>query len=487
MTQRRRAEEAEAFRQSEQRWRSLTEALPQLVWSATPDGACDYFSTQWTEHTGVAEADLLGWRWLETLHPEDREPTRQFWLESVAGHHPYDVEYRVRRRDGEYRWFKTRGVPIRDDGGNIVKWFGTCTDITDLRQTEEALRASEQRFRVFVDHAADAFFLHDGDDGRVLDVNRRACESLGYTRDELLGMTPFDFDPDLTPALIEDRIRKLNAGETIAFEARHRRKDGTIFPVEVRGKAFREGGRGFLVSLVRDITDRKRAEEALRDSEERFRTLAKATNDAIWDWCLASNKVWWNEGILTLFGYRLENDEADPAWWLDRVHPEDREAVEQFFFDVVRGTDLTWVDEYRFRCADGSYKDVYDRGYILRDADGRATRMIGAMLDITDRKRAQEALRCSEERFRNYFELSLTPMAITSPEKGWVRVNEKLCELLGCARGGPAEPDLGRADPPRRPRRRRSPVRTHAGGARSTATPWRSASCTGTARWFIRS
>jgi PAS domain S-box-containing protein len=140
VTQRRRAEEAEVFRASEQRWRSLTEALPQLVWSATPDGACDYFSTQWTEHTGVAEAELLGWRWLETLHPEDRAPTRQFWLESVAGRHPYDVEYRVRRRDGEYRWFKTRGVPIRDGGGTIVKWFGTCTDITDLRQSEAALR-----------------------------------------------------------------------------------------------------------------------------------------------------------------------------------------------------------------------------------------------------------------------------------------------------------------------------------------------------------
>src|SRR5262249_23637975 len=118
ITERKRVEEA--LRESEQRWRSLTEALPQLVWSATPDGTCDYFSSQWTDHTGVAEADLLGWRWLETLHPDDREPTRRFWLDSVAGHHAYDIEYRVRRRDGEYRWFKTRGVPIRDTGGGIV-------------------------------------------------------------------------------------------------------------------------------------------------------------------------------------------------------------------------------------------------------------------------------------------------------------------------------------------------------------------------------
>jgi PAS domain S-box-containing protein len=111
----------EALRDSEQRWRSLTEALPQLVWGARPDGACDYFSTQWTNYTGVAESDLLGWRWMDALHPDDREPTRQVWMESVAGRQPYDVEYRIRRRDGTYGWFKTRGTPIRDADGSIVK------------------------------------------------------------------------------------------------------------------------------------------------------------------------------------------------------------------------------------------------------------------------------------------------------------------------------------------------------------------------------
>jgi len=108
----------EALRESEHRWRSLTEALPQLVWTATPDGACDYFSTQWTEYTGIPESELLGWRWLETLHPDDREATRQFWTDSVAGRGAYDVEYRVRRSDGEYRWFKTRAVPDRHVHGH---------------------------------------------------------------------------------------------------------------------------------------------------------------------------------------------------------------------------------------------------------------------------------------------------------------------------------------------------------------------------------
>ena len=128
----------------------------------------------------------------------------------------------------------------------------------------------EQTLRMFVDHASDAFFLLD-DDWVFLDVNRQACLSLGYTREELVGMNPADFNPDITPSVREDLDRRIDAGEVIALESRHRRKDGTVFPVEVRAQAFREGGRRFGVALARDVSDRKRAEEALRASEERFR------------------------------------------------------------------------------------------------------------------------------------------------------------------------------------------------------------------------
>jgi len=137
----------EPLHNGEEHWRRLVEALPQLVWSATPDGACDYFSAQWTQYTGVAESELLGWRWMDVLHPDDRHSTRQLWTDSVAERHAYDVEYRVRRHDGVYRWFKTRGVPVRDSKGNIVNWFGSCTDITDAKHTEEALRHREQELQ----------------------------------------------------------------------------------------------------------------------------------------------------------------------------------------------------------------------------------------------------------------------------------------------------------------------------------------------------
>src|SRR5205823_5108175 len=129
--------------------------------------------------------------------------------------------------DGSVRWLSTTKMPFRDKEGTITGTFGVSREITKLKLAEEALRESEQRFRTFVDHATDAFFLQD-DRGVILDLNRQACESLRYTRDELVGKTPSDFDPDITPATMEELNRNLNAGEMVAFESRHRRKDGTL-------------------------------------------------------------------------------------------------------------------------------------------------------------------------------------------------------------------------------------------------------------------
>src|SRR5262249_22892968 len=121
----------ERLRESEQRWRGLTEALPQLVWTATPDGSMDYGGVQTVQYIGRPLSELLGWGWLEMLPPEDQERTRQAWRGAVEkGQSEYEIEHRFRRFDGTYRWFKTRGVAIRDSRGNTVKWFGTCTDIT---------------------------------------------------------------------------------------------------------------------------------------------------------------------------------------------------------------------------------------------------------------------------------------------------------------------------------------------------------------------
>ncbi len=136
----------EELARSELRWRTMTEALPNLVWTDLPNGECDWLSSQWGKYTGIPEQELLGLNWLDkVIHPDDRERTLACWQAACADKADYDLEYRIRRYDGEYHWFKTRGVPVRDAQGKIIYWFGTCTDIEDVKRLEASLREADRR------------------------------------------------------------------------------------------------------------------------------------------------------------------------------------------------------------------------------------------------------------------------------------------------------------------------------------------------------
>jgi PAS domain S-box-containing protein len=159
-------------------------------------------------------------------------------------------------------------------------------DRRERKQAEEELRDSEVRFRTFIDHAADAFFLHDNDEGgTILDMNRQACESLGYSREELVEMTCYDIDAGLDPVSMEQLEARMQNGKTIAFETLHRRKDGTVFPVEVRARPLRQSGRLLAIALVRDVTERKQAEQErlanvhFLESMDRINRAMQGTND----------------------------------------------------------------------------------------------------------------------------------------------------------------------------------------------------------------
>ena len=202
---------------------------------------------------------------LQCVHTEDRSRMVEGADQALRGGPRYDVEYRVIRPDGTIRIVHSQGDVIKDESGRPRRMFGTVQDITSRRQAELELRASEARFRVLVDHATDAFFLHD-DQGTILDVNRQACESLGYSREELVGKTPYDLDGDADRSFMDGMGARLERGEVIAFDSRHRRKDGTLLPVEVRVRPFSQGGRRFAVSLARDVTERRRYQEQLESS-----------------------------------------------------------------------------------------------------------------------------------------------------------------------------------------------------------------------------
>jgi PAS domain S-box-containing protein len=183
--------------------------------------------------------------------------------------------------------------------------------------------------------------------------------------------------------------------------------------------------------IVQDITRRKQAEEKLRAATEQFRVVAQVTNDAIWDWDLATDKLSWNEGVQTLFGYSPEQVSDSIAWWYEHIHPDDRDAVVEGIHEVIDAGGQQWSDEYRFVKEDGTFADVLDRGFILHDSSGKPVRMLGGMTDMTERRIAEEKLRESEEKFRDLADniSQLAWMAEASGSIFWY--NERWYEYTG--------------------------------------------------------
>ena len=188
-------------------------------------------------------------------------------------------------------------------------------------------------------------------------------------------------------------------------------------------------------SMSIDVTQRKQAEESLRLSQERFEIVVRATNDVVWDWDLAHDTIWWNANFFSAYGFRREDVERDASSWTTRIHPDDRDRVLAGIHRIIDGGGNSWSDDYRFLRADGSFADIFDRGFIVRDAAGKGVRMIGAMQDVTERKQADIRLRDSEAKYRGLIEQASDGIFITDAWGHYQLVNSRACEMLGYAEG----------------------------------------------------
>ena len=286
-------------------------------------------------------------------------------------------------------------LPIRDASGAVVYGMGVALDITDRKGEQERLAENESRLRAIIDAEPECVKVLDGS-GHVLTMNPAGLAMVeADTPEQIIGQNVLRVvAPEYHKAFTE-LSRRVSAGDTGTLEFEIIGFKGTRRWLETHAVPLR-GPRGEIHSVLgitRDVTKRKHAEQALRESQERLQLVARATNDAVWDWDLVTDELWWGDGFQNMFGYTLDDIEPGAASWYNRLHLEDRERVITAIRAAIDGGETSWSDEYRFRRKDGGYAEIFDRGYVIHDANRRPIRMVGSMMEVSERKRTEAQLR----------------------------------------------------------------------------------------------
>jgi formate hydrogenlyase transcriptional activator len=253
----------------------IIDAIPALAWAARPDGAAEFVNQRWLDYVGLAFDDARDWGWTAAVHPDDLPSLKEFWRERLASGESGEIEARLRRYDGDYRWFLVRVSPLQDESGKIVRWYGTNTDIEDRKRAEDTIRSAEQNLRLLVDSIS-GLVATMGASGEVLLLNRQLLDYFGKTNQELRNWATGDVvHPDDLPSVIVKWRRCFESGEPYEIEHRLRRADGVYRWFQARGlPAADENGR--IVRwhlLLTDIDDRKRAENELAKAIEEIGRL----------------------------------------------------------------------------------------------------------------------------------------------------------------------------------------------------------------------
>lgn len=368
----------------------LAEAMPHMVWSANAEGAVDYMTSRMLEFSGRSMDEILGWGWMELVHPDDVPTALADWEAAAEAAAPYRSEFRFRRSDGVYCWHVAQAQPVLDDEGAVLRWYGTAIDVHDRRLVEDEARRLAHRLKATFESITDAVLTIDRD-WRITYVNTRAEQLLGRSRTELLDRDLWDaFPEERGSAFQREYERAFRDGEPVQLEEYYEPIESWL---QVAAYPSDEG----LAIFFRDVTRERATQERIRASEERFRTVARVTSDVIWDWDLATGEVWWSEGLRDTFGYDRDAIPPSSESWKRLVHPDDLDRVLAGIRRAIDGDAETWEDQYRFVCADGRIAKVSDRGFIVRDDEGRGLRMVGGVSDETEHLEAIGTLRQQAE------------------------------------------------------------------------------------------
>ncbi|HVI09526.1 MAG TPA: PAS domain S-box protein [Candidatus Binatia bacterium] len=434
ITDRKRAEET--ARRSERELRDVIETIPAIAWSALPDGSNAFANSRWTEYTGIPPERTAGSGWHSAIHPDDAQRHDDKWLESVATGKPFEIEVRMRRADGQYRWHLVRGLPFRGEQGEILKWYGLSTDIEDRKQAEACL-AAEKRIlelvakgdtlpdilnalcRMAENQAAgvlasillleDDRLRHGGGpnlprpymeaiDGGAIGPAAGSCGTAAFRGEQVI-VEDIAIDPlwaDYRPLALAYGLRA--CWSTPVFSTQRR-------VIATFAMYYREPRRptGYEQDVIQQIThlagvaiERKLAQDALRRSEGYLAEAQKISHIGSYAFNLKTDKfAYWSEENFRIWGFDPQQGLPSREMTVQRLHAEDRQRVSQETFSaILEGKDHSF--ECRIVLPDGMIRDIHWLGHPIFSANGGIVEVVGTHVDITERKRAEQALRRSE-------------------------------------------------------------------------------------------
>ena len=401
----------DSLRRSEDEYRYLIKHSDESI-VVVQDEMLRLVNQRTVERTGYSEQELLSMPFPALIHPEDRTLVVERYQMRMKGEEtPSQYTFRLTGKDGSTIWVEISAVPIAWEGRPATINF--LIDITGRKLAVEALKESEEKYRVIFNNEIYAISIFDPESLKLLDVNDAYAEMYGYTRKELVsGMTVRDIAAD-HDAFFPATEEVINRGTIFIPLRYHRKKDGTIFPVEIAGGPHLWNGKKVIFSLIHDITARKQAEEELRLTQSRLDSAMEAGKIAWWEMNCVTGDVIFNERKARMLGYPAEQF-SHYTDFTRLIHPDDYESVMQAMRDHLSGIKKQYDVDYRIRSWNGAYLWTRDIGGISEYApDGKPLKVTGVLIDITRSRLAEEALRMSEAR--------LHTLVQTIPDLIWLK------------------------------------------------------------------
>ncbi|HAX77334.1 MAG TPA: hybrid sensor histidine kinase/response regulator, partial [Cyanobacteria bacterium UBA11372] len=417
---------------SEERYRVLAENVPQLVWFTRADGFVEYLNQRWYDCTGLTPDTSKGWEWQRAIHPDDLSETLRRWKTGLATGNPVEMQFRLKLGDGSYRWHITRAVPLRNSLGNIVNWFGTCTDIHDQKQAEAALEQQKQELTALVENSPDIIARFDQNLRHVY-VCPTVEQATGMPPEAFLGMTNREMNfPEQICTLCDESLRQVfntERGKTIEFEF-STPKGKRHYHCMLVPEFAPDGSVSSVLSIARDLTEYKQAEQERIRLLEALKSEQKLLQATIEQMPAGLIVVEAPSGGMLLANAQAQQILAGFSLNMERVADYVQPTHAAFYPDGRRYTaeeiplarslvsgEIVIAEEMEVLFPDGGRKTLLVDSRPICNAQRQIEAAIATFYDITERKQFEQALRHSEERFRQLVENLQDVFWISDPKQ----------------------------------------------------------------------